>query len=101
MKLTEIKEYFDIDKTQLMKHFFINSDNKKHGAMTAYFTDGSVRFSCAFNNGEFHGEYKEYYRNGQLSSIYPYADGLIHGVYRTFMECGTPLLTSIKVLYTP
>ncbi|MCV6630985.1 MAG: hypothetical protein OIF50_14125 [Flavobacteriaceae bacterium] len=82
--------FYTEDGLLLSKGSF-SQEEKRHGAWTWYFPDGSVEQTVNYNNGDLVGEFASFYRGGRPKVKTTYVDGKLDGNYLYYNEAGALL----------
>ena len=82
----EVKLYHD--NGELKTHGNVDNDNKPHGNIKEWFSNGVLFKDHNFNHGVPHGSCKTFHENGNIFQDYNFEYGVEHGVMNQYYENG-------------
>jgi antitoxin component YwqK of YwqJK toxin-antitoxin module len=76
----------------IVEKYYVLPDSTKNGTYMAYYSDGNLKESALYVNGNLDGERLLYLPSGVLEISENYADGQMNGDYTVYHENGKPNL---------
>lgn len=74
--LTQIKTYYDKEKTKLRERYYVNKNGLKHGLYEWFYENGIHCLKCTYKNNRLDGLYESFYENGKTLIKRTYKNGL-------------------------
>ena len=89
--ITGVQAKVTINQNGQKMEYFLDSNDKIHGPVTWFFSNGRIEQKINYRHGEFHGLSTVYHSPYQKKSIDNYKDGVLHGLSQYWNEYGVLL----------
>jgi antitoxin component YwqK of YwqJK toxin-antitoxin module len=76
----------------ILNEFYVNSENKPHGPIQSFFSNGNIKLESYYVNGIQSGLHRTFYENGRTRSIKTYLNGKYEGVCMLFDITGNLII---------
>lgn len=88
MHEVEVKEYYDTEKKQLKRVFFLNCSREKEGEYKQWYMDGQLWEHSFYKHNVLDGESKRWHPNGRLWQHWIFKNGQAEGECKCWYENG-------------